>query len=49
MTREIDRDGNMLVRVERFVTRNGNVAVKKLADFTKAKRDADSRSGRGQR
>lgn len=36
MTREIDRDGNMLVHIEKFTSRNGNVVVKKFADYTDA-------------
>lgn len=36
MTREIDRDGNMLIHIEKFTSRNGNVVVKKFADYTDA-------------
>jgi len=36
MTREIDRDGNMLVHIEKFTSRTGNVVVKKFADYTDA-------------
>lgn len=36
MTREIDRDGNTLIHIEKFVTPNGNVIVKKFADYTDA-------------
>lgn len=36
MIREIDRDGNMLVHIEKFTSRTGNVVVKKFADYTDA-------------
>lgn len=36
MTREIDRDGNVLIHIERFIESNGNVVEKRFTDYTEA-------------